>query len=108
MIDPVTTRAAFALAIALVLLGVSAAFAAHNAVVRLAGVPIALLGGVCALAALGAPPAALILAAAVGLAYALVGAAIVILLQESYGSVESAALDAADSAAEPPEPRGDN
>jgi hypothetical protein len=37
-----------------------------------------LLGGVCALAALGAPQAAQIVAAAAALAYLLVGAAIVV------------------------------
>lgn len=99
--------AVFVIALAFVLLGVSAALAASNALTRLAGVGIALLGAVCAMAALGAPQAAQIVAAAAALAYMLVGAAIVVLVQESYGSIESTALDSADAASEPPEPRSD-
>lgn len=107
MIEAILPRAAFAVAITLVLLGALAAWAASNAITRLAGVAIALLGAVCALAALGAPPSAQIAATAAALVYTLVGAAIVVLVQESYGSIETAALDAADAAAESSEPRSD-
>lgn len=107
MMAAILPRAAFAIALAFVLLGVIVTLAASNALTRLAGVAIALLGGVCALAALGAPQAAQIVAAATALAYLFVGAAIVVLVQESYGSIETAALDSADAASEPPEPRSD-
>jgi hypothetical protein len=106
-IAAILPSAAFAIAVVLVLLGILSAWTASNAITRLAGVAIALLGGICALAALGAPPSAQIVAGAAAFAYLLVGAAIVVLVQENYGSIEAAALDSADSGAEPPEPRGE-
>jgi hypothetical protein len=98
--------AMFAVAAALALSGVVAALTAANLITRLAGLAIALLGGVCALAAAAAPAAAQMVAAACGLAYVLIGAALVLRAQEAYHSLESPALDAADAAEEPADAHG--
>lgn len=96
-------RVLVAVAVGLALLGASAALAAQSVIARLVGVVVASLGGACALAFVGAPPAAQAVAAASGLAYLLVGAAILLRIQESYPSLEGAALDTADAAEEPPD-----
>lgn len=91
-------------AFALLLMGAVAAWTAPNAMKRVAGVIIALVGAVIAMAALQAPPSWLIAAAAIALAYCVVGTTVVVRLQEAYGAAEAGAIDATDDQGEPPEP----
>jgi hypothetical protein len=86
-------------AIALVMSGAATALIVSNAIKRLAGLGIAGLGALAALA-LWAPPAATAGAVIVFVQVA-VGVAIVVRLQESYGSIEMRDIDAADAELEP-------
>jgi hypothetical protein len=83
-------------AIALVVIGAGAALLLDNAVKRLAGLMIAGFGAVFALAALGAPDGAMVAGVAILFAQAVVGVAIVVRLQESYGATEAGEIDKAD------------
>ncbi|MBL8545605.1 MAG: hypothetical protein JNL81_04030 [Hyphomonadaceae bacterium] len=85
-----------AFACALVVIGVASALVLTNAVKRLAGLVIAGIGALAALAVLGAPAGALTAGVAVLFAQVALGAAIVVRLQESYGSVASSEIDGAD------------
>jgi hypothetical protein len=91
-------------AFALLLMGAVVAWTAPNAMKRVAGVIIALIGATIAMAALQAPPSWLIAGAAVALGYCVVGATVVVRLQEAYGAAEAGVIDAADDEGEPPEP----
>lgn len=93
----VLTRAVLAIAVALLLCGAFAAWAAANAIKRLAAVTIALVAAVMAGAALGAPGVLLIGGAGVAFAYFAVGAALVVRAQEEYGAVETSEIDSADA-----------
>ena len=93
-----------ALAIALVAGGAVAAFASSNALKKIAAVLTALVGAALAAAMLGAPDGVLIAVAAVAFAYCALGVAVVVRLQEAYGSIEASELDAADEQDEPREP----
>ncbi|QGZ95607.1 hypothetical protein [Terricaulis silvestris] len=88
----------------LLLMGAVAAWTAPNATKRVAGVIVALIGAIIAMAALQAPPSWLIAGAAVALGYCVVGTTVVVRLQEAYGAAETSAIDAADDEGEPPEP----
>jgi hypothetical protein len=92
-----------ALGVALVAGGAVAAFASANALKKIAAVVLALTGAALALAALQAPTIALVAAVAIGLAYAIVGVAVAVRLQEAYGVVETDEIDAADQQDEPRE-----
>ena len=93
-----------ALAIALVAGGAVAAFASSNALKKIAAVLTALVGAALAAAMMGAPGAVLTAVAAVAFAYCALGVAVVVRLQEAYGSIEANELDAADEQDEPREP----
>jgi hypothetical protein len=93
-----------ALAIALVAAGAVAAFASSNALKKVAAVLTALVGAALVAAMLGAPSSVLIAAAAIAFAYCAVGIAVVVRLQEAYGSIETSDLDAADEQDESREP----
>jgi hypothetical protein len=88
-------------ATALLIAGAAAALLSPNAIKRLAGLTIAGLGALAALAALGAPDVALIAGVAVLFAQLAIGVAIVVRLQESYGAIETPEIDAADAQSEP-------
>ena len=83
-------------AIALVVIGAGAALVLGNAIKRLAGLMIAGFGAVLALGVLGAPNGALVAGVAILFAQAVVGVAIVVRLQESYGAIEADEIDGAD------------
>lgn len=83
-------------AVALVVIGAMAALLMANAIKRVAGLLVAGFGASVALAALGAPDSALVVSIAVLLGQTVIGVAIVVRLQESYGSVEAPEIDAAD------------
>ena len=93
-----------ALAIALVAGGAVAAFTSSNALKKVAAVLTALVGAALVAALLGAPSSLLIALAAIAFAYCVVGVAVVVRLQEAYGSIETGDVDAADEQDEPREP----
>ncbi len=99
-------RLEVAIAIALLVLGALTAWASSNVVKRLVSLLLAQLGALIGLAALDAPPAALIAAIALSLAQLLLGAALLVRLQEGYGGVEAPEFDAADEQSEPTESGG--
>lgn len=86
-----------AFACALMIIGAASALMLTNAIKRLAGLVIAGFGALAALAALGAPGGALVAGVAVLFAQTAMGAAILVRLQESYGSVAATEIDAADT-----------
>lgn len=86
-------------AIVFVIAGAAGALIATNAIKRLVGVTIASLGVVVALA-LWAPQAVSV-GVAIMFAQLAVGVALVVRMQESYGSIEVRDIDAADAADEP-------
>lgn len=98
------TRIGLAIAVGLLLLGAVAVLRAGNAVKRLGGVLIAYLGALFAAAALHAPAAALMVGVGAMAATLMVGAALIVRLQETYSSVERDELDMADAMSEPVEP----
>ena len=85
-----------AASIGLIVIGATAALVLSNAIKRLAGLTIAGFGAAVALAAFGAPDSALVAAVAIVFAQAVIGAVLVVRLQESYGGVETAEVDDAD------------
>ena len=85
-----------AAAIALVITGAAAALVQANAVKRVIGLTIAGFGAIAALAGLGAPDAALVAGVAIVFAYSVVGVALIVRLQESYGAIEAPEIDASD------------
>ncbi len=101
---PIAEVAALAVATFLTLAGAVAALSSGNAMKRLAGVLVALVGAALALAALGAPEESLTTAVAIAFGYAVVGVAVIVRLQETYGGVGAAEVDAADAQSEPREP----
>lgn len=92
------------LAIALVAGGAVTAFASANALKKVAAVLTALAGAAFTAALLGGPNVVLIAVAAIAFAYCVMGVAVVVRLQEAYGSIETGELDAADEQDEPREP----
>ncbi len=92
------------LAVALFAGAAAGAFAAGNALKKLAAIFISLVAAALTLALLGASSAAPIAVMAIAFAYCLVGVALVVRLQEAYGSIEQSDLDAADERDEPAEP----
>lgn len=85
-------------AITLVVIGAMAALLLANVVKRIAALLIAGFGAIVALAALGAPDSALVSGVAVVFAQTVVGVAIAVRLQESYGAIEAPEIDSADGA----------
>ena len=88
-------------AAALLMLGAATALVSANAIRRLVGLNIAMLGAVAALAALRAPDGAIVAGAAVMLTQLIVGVAVTVRLHESYGGIETTDIDAADAEGEP-------
>ena len=97
-------RLALAASIVLLACGVALAWTSASFAKRVMGVMIALTGAIVALAALNAPQAMMIAGVAVLLAYAAIGAGVLVRLQEAYGAAEIAEIDSADADAEPAEP----
>ena len=95
--DLLVMRAIVAAAAVLLLAGVFAAWVSTNAVKRVVALTLALTGAVLGAAALGAPGALLTAGIALGFAQMIVGVAVVVRLQEGYGSVEIPEIDAADA-----------
>ena len=104
LLDLYIERALFAAAVVLLLIGAATAWRSAHAAKRLAGLLIAEIGALLALAALHAPEAALIAGVAAAFAQLALGASILVRLQEAYGGVESPDIDAADEDSEPAEP----
>jgi len=104
-VDALALRGVIAAALALVLCGVFVGWTAGNAAKRTAAHALAVLGAVMAGAAIGAPIELLVAAVAIGLGYLLVGAALVVRLQEEYASVEVADIDKADASDDAPRPK---
>jgi hypothetical protein len=96
-LDTLALRAIVAVAAALLMCGVFGAWVSTNAAKRIAAVTIAMLGAVLGAAGLGAPTPLLIAGAAIGFVQLAVGAAVVVRLQESYGSIEAPEINAADA-----------
>ncbi len=101
--DVLLLRAELAVALVLLLSGAVAAWASGNVVKRIVGLLLAHVGAVLALAALGLPDVVLMLGVGVALAHLLIGAALLVRLQEAYGGVEAREFDAADEQTEPTE-----
>lgn len=95
---------ALGFAIALMAAGALTAAASSNAMKKILGVLISLVGAAFALALLAAPDAAVLGALAIAFAYLVIGVAVTVRLQESYASIEAHELDAADAQEEPREP----
>lgn len=91
----------FGAGLALFVIGVVTAWGAGASAKRLIGLAIMSLGSVLALAALGAPQGLIVAAVLAGLAYIVVGTALMVRLQEAYGGVEAAMFDRADRESEP-------
>ncbi len=100
-LDPaLLAKVAIAASMALVVLSVVTLLTASNAGKRLAGAAVVMLGAALAVSALRAPQIFVSAAVAVALAYAALGALILIRLQEAYGDTELPAIDAVDDDAE--------
>jgi len=94
-----------AASLVLVFGGAATAFAGANALKRIGGVIASLTGALVGLAALGAGSSVLIAAVAIAFAYCAVGVSLLVRLQESYGGIETPAIDCVDLVDEPAEPR---
>lgn len=100
-LDPaLLAKVAIAASMALVVLSVVTLLTASNAGKRLAGAATVMLAAALAVAALRAPQIFVSAAVAVALAYAALGALILVRLQEAYGDTELPAIDAVDDDAE--------
>lgn len=104
MLLTLLSRLEFAAAAALLLLGASLAMVSANIVKRVVGVLMALLAALLGLSLLGAPAALLFVGAACAGAVMMLGAALIVRLQETYNSVEAGDLDAADAERDAAEP----
>lgn len=98
-------RLTLAAALLLFACGASLAWTSVSFIKRVAGMLMALLGSLLALAALNATPAAMIAGVAVFLVYAVIGVSLLVRLQEDYGVTEIAEIDSVDGDAEPSETR---
>ncbi|MBC7768117.1 MAG: hypothetical protein H7124_04970 [Phycisphaerales bacterium] len=94
--DVFVIRMVLAGAVALMVCGAAAAWVSANALKRVAGGVIALVGAMIALAALQAPTGLLVAGAAVAFAHTALGVAIAVRVQEAYGAVEAPEIDQAD------------
>lgn len=90
------TAAVLAGAVALAMIGAVTAWAGANALKRLTGMTIALIGAILALGAIGAPPALIVAGVVLAFAHLALGLALLVRLQEAYGGTETTDIDAAD------------
>ncbi|MCC6788805.1 MAG: hypothetical protein IT547_13300 [Hyphomonadaceae bacterium] len=81
----------------LVMIGAAAALLSGNAIKRVGGILISGFGAVASLAAIGAGSGPVVAGVTLLFVYAVLGAGIVVRLQESYGSIEAPDIDAADA-----------
>ncbi len=102
--DTLVERLELAATAVLLIVGVVITLASANAVKRVCGLTLVVLAVLVALAAVHAPQAAIMAGVAVAFAQMLIGAAVLVRLQEAYGVIEVAEFDAADAKAEPAEP----
>ena len=84
----------------LLAIGVSATLLSANLTKRLVGLVFAVMGAVLAGLAVVGPSGALTAGIAIGLAYLLVGASLLIRLQEACATLEAADIDAVDAEAD--------
>lgn len=94
-----------AAAVLLLCVGAAACLSASNLSKRVVALFIAMVGAVLSAAALHVGGGTLLAGIAIAAAYAALGFALLVRLQETYQSVEADELDASDLAEEPPEPR---
>lgn len=95
-IEFILERLHLGLAVALLLAGAVTAWTSTNVAKRMAGIAVAFTGALLALAVLGAPSPLLISAIAIAFAYLIVGAALLVRMQEGYGGIETPEIDVAD------------
>lgn len=99
-LDTFGEAAVLVAAIALLIIGLTAAWSSANVARRIAGIVIALTGAVAALAALGAPAALAVAALGILFAHVALGVVVLVRLQEAYGVTETPDIDNADEQAE--------
>lgn len=104
-IDLILDRIELGASVALMMAGVVTGWTSENIAKRVVGGLIALSGAVLALAVLRMPAAMLMAGVGVAFATMLAGAALLVRAQESYGAIETPALDLADADNDTPEPR---
>lgn len=97
-------RLELALSVALLALGAVMALSSANVAKRVAGLLLAHLAVLMALAALKLGGSVLMAGLGAALAALLLGVALLVRLQEAYGAVETLDMDVADSQSEPLEP----
>lgn len=104
-VDLILDRIELSAAVALTMAGVVAAWTSQNIAKRVVGGVIALSGAMLALAVLHMPDQMLMAGVGVAFATTVAGAALLVRSQESYGVIETPALDLADADNDTPEPR---
>ena len=92
-------------AVLLLCLGAASCLSASNVSKRLVALFVAMLGALLGAALLRASAGTVLAGVAVAAAYAALGFALLVRIQESYASVEADELDAGDFEDEPLEPR---
>ncbi|GAM98834.1 hypothetical protein U91I_02470 [alpha proteobacterium U9-1i] len=102
--ETLVLQAEFAVAVVMLIAGAVAAWTSANIAKRVVGVAIAQIGAVLGAMALGATSAALMAGIVVAMTQLLVGAALLVRLQEGYGGIEAREFDRADDESEPGEP----
>jgi len=88
------------IAAAVLLAGVTTALSAASVTKRVIGVLVALIAAALVAAALDAPIGFIVGSVALVLAYGAIGAALLVVLQESYATSETKEIDAADAEAD--------
>lgn len=96
-------RVNLAIAVALLMIGAVMALSSSNALKRVAGLMVTQIAVLIGLAVLGAPGSALLAGLVLGFAQLVLGAGLLVRLQEAYGGVETADFDAIDEQGEPTE-----
>jgi len=88
----------------IVAVGALTAWESANVIKRVGGVALLGIGGFSAALGIGAPESVLIAAGALALAQTIVGAVILVRVQEAYGWMEAGEIDAADADADADRP----
>ena len=94
---PLFTQAQIAIAIAILVIGAGLTLTADNAVKRMIGVAALVLAPVLAAAALGGDASMSLVFLMIGISQLAIGCVLVVRLQETYGSVETPDIEAADA-----------